>query len=79
MADLPTDDHMLQTYFNSDDNNSKFEGFSEQEFEEDIPNILESSDDEGENESNDEEIGDEVELSANFHDVKIGSSQNVYR
>lgn len=28
MADLPTDDHMLQTYFDSDDSNSEFEGFS---------------------------------------------------
>jgi len=49
MADLPTDDYMLQTYFNSDDNNSKFEGFSEQESDVDIPNVLESSDDEGQN------------------------------
>ena len=71
MADLPTDDHKLQTYLDSNDNNSEFEGISEQESDVDIPNILESSDDEGENESNDEEIDDEVELSANFHDVKI--------
>jgi hypothetical protein len=54
------------TYFDSDDNNSKFEGFSEQESDVDIPNILESSDNEGENESNDEEITDEVELSTNL-------------
>ena len=59
------------TYFDSDDNNSKFEGLSEQESDIDIPNILESSDNGGENESNDEEIADEVELSANFHNVKI--------
>jgi hypothetical protein len=30
-----------------------------------------SSDNGGENESNDEDIADEVELSANFHNVKI--------
>lgn len=71
MADLPTDDQMLQTYFNSDDDSSEFEGFSEQESDVDIPNILESSDDEGQNESSDEEIADEVEWSANFHDVNI--------
>jgi hypothetical protein len=35
----------------------------------DIPNILESSDNEGENENNDEEITDEVELSTNFHEI----------
>ena len=67
MADLPTDDYKFQTYLDSNDNNSEFEGISEQESDVDIPNILESSDDEGENESNDEEIEHEVELSANFH------------
>jgi hypothetical protein len=63
MADLSTDDHKFQTYLDYNDNNSEFEGISEQESDVDIPNILESSDDEGENESNNEEI-DEVELSA---------------
>ena len=43
MADLPTDDHKLQTYLDSNDNNSEFEGISEQKFDVDIPNILESS------------------------------------
>ena len=71
MADLPTDDYKFQTYLDSNDNNSEFEGISEQESDVDIPNILESSDDEGENESNDEEIDDEIELSANFHIVKM--------
>ena len=71
MTDLPTDDHKFQTYLDYNDNNSEFEGISEQESDVDIPNILESSDDEGENESNDEEIDDEVELSANFHNHKL--------
>ena len=70
MTDLPTDDHKFQTYFDSNDN-SEFEGISEQELDVDIPNILESSDDEGENESNDEKIDDKVELSANFHNHKL--------
>ena len=61
MADLPTDDHKFQTYLDSNDNNSEFEGISEQESDVDIPNILESSD---------EEIDDKVELSTN---VKIAS------
>jgi hypothetical protein len=43
MADLPTDDHKLQTYLDSNDNNSEFEGISERELDVDIPNILESS------------------------------------
>jgi hypothetical protein len=45
MADLPTDDYKFQTYLDSNDNNSEFEGISEQESDVDIPNILESSDD----------------------------------
>ena len=73
MADLSTDDHKFQTYLDSNDNNSQFEGISEQESDVDIPNILESSEDEGENESNDQEIDDEVELATNFHNVKIDS------
>ena len=41
MANLPTDDHKLQTYLDSNDNKSEFEGISEQESDVDIPNILE--------------------------------------
>jgi hypothetical protein len=31
MADLPTDDYKFQTYLDYNDNNSEFEGISEQE------------------------------------------------
>jgi hypothetical protein len=46
MAALPTNDQILDRYFQSDDDDSDFEGFSEVGSDVDIPNALDSSEDE---------------------------------
>jgi hypothetical protein len=43
MAALPTNDQILDRYFQSDDDDSDFEGFSEVGSDVDIPNALDSS------------------------------------
>jgi hypothetical protein len=59
MAALPTNDQILDRYFQSDDDDSDFEGFSEVGSDVDIPNALDSSEDEQGDDSeseNDDEI-----------------------
>jgi hypothetical protein len=46
MADVLTNDDMIERYFQSDDDESEFEGFSDNESDVDVPNALESSEDE---------------------------------
>ena len=46
MVALPTNDQILDRYFQSDDDDSNFEGFSEVGRDVDIPNALDSSEDE---------------------------------
>ena len=46
MADVLTNDDMIERYFQSDDDESEFEGFSDNEADVDVPNALESSEDE---------------------------------
>jgi len=58
MADLPTNEEMLEEYFASDDSESEFEGF-DVESDVDIPNALNSSDEEDENSENGDEIEDD--------------------
>ena len=48
MADLPSNDEMLEQYFASDDNQGEFEGF-DIESDVDVPNALNSSDVKDEN------------------------------
>ena len=54
MADLLSNEEMLDRYFQSDDNESDFEGFSEQESDVDIPNPFSSDEDDGESDIQDE-------------------------
>jgi hypothetical protein len=59
MAALPTNDQVLDRCFQSDDDDSDFEGFSEVGSDVDIPNALDSSEDEQGDDSeseNDDEI-----------------------
>ena len=58
MADLPTNEEFLEEYFASDDNESEFEGF-DAESDVDVPNALNSSDEEDENSENGDEIEDD--------------------
>jgi hypothetical protein len=46
MAALPTNEEILEQYFQSDDEDSEFEEFSEPKSDVDIPNPLNSSDEE---------------------------------
>jgi hypothetical protein len=59
MMALPTNDQVLDRYFQSDDDDSDFEVFSEVGSDVDIPNALDSSEDEQGDDSeseNDDEI-----------------------
>ena len=70
MADVLTNDDMIERYFQSDDDESEFEGFSDNEADVDVPNALESSEDEhGESENEDEM--DEIEWSDRFRNIQI--------
>ena len=60
MAALPTNEEILEQYFQSDDEDSEFEGFSEPESDVDIPNALNSSDEEPPDSDDDSENDDET-------------------
>jgi hypothetical protein len=70
MAALPTNDQILDRYFQSDDDDSDFEGFSEVGSDVDIPNALDSSEDElGDDDSESE--NDDVNWTDRFRDVEV--------
>lgn len=68
MADLLSNEEMLDRYFQSDDNESDFEGFSEQESDVDIPNAFSSDEDDGESVIQDEI---EEEWSSQLRPVRV--------
>lgn len=70
MADVLTNDDMIERYFQSDNDESEFEGFSDNESDVDVPNALESSEDEHGESDNDDEM-DEIEWSCRFRDIQI--------
>ena len=57
---LPTNDQILDRYFQSDDDDSDFEGFSEVGSDVDIPNALDSSEDEQGDDDSESENEDEI-------------------
>jgi hypothetical protein len=60
MAALPTNDQILDRYFQSYDDDSDFEGFSEVGSDVDIPNVLDSSEDEQGDDDSESENDDEI-------------------
>jgi len=66
MAALPTNDQILDRYFQSDDDDSDFEGFSDV----DIPNALDSSEDEQGDDDSESENDDEI-WTDRFRDVEV--------
>jgi hypothetical protein len=66
MADVPTNDDMIERYFQSN-TTSEFKGFSDNESDVDVPNALESSEDEHGESKNE----DEIEWSNRFHNIQI--------
>ena len=70
MAALPTNEEILEQYFQSDDEDSEFEGFSEPESDVDIPNPLNSSDEEHPDSDDDSENDDET-WTGRFRNVEI--------
>ena len=69
MVALPTNDQILDRYFQSDDDDSNFEGFSEVGRDVDIPNALDSSEDEQGGDNSESENDD-------FEMWKFTTSQN---
>jgi hypothetical protein len=70
MAALPINDQIMDRYFQSDDDDSDFEGFSEVGSDVDILNALDSSEDEQGDDDSESEIDD-------FEMWKFTTSQNV--
>jgi hypothetical protein len=70
MVALPTNEEILEQYFQSDDEDSEFEGFSEPESDVDIPNALNSSDEEPPDSDDDSENDDET-WTDRFRNVEI--------
>jgi hypothetical protein len=60
MAALPTNDQILDRYFQSVDDDSDFAGFSEVGSDVDIPNALNSSEDEQADDDSESENDDEI-------------------
>ena len=70
MAALPTNDQILDRYFQSVDDDSDFEGFSEVGSDVDIPNALDSSEDEQGDDDSESENDDEI-WTDRFRDVEV--------
>jgi hypothetical protein len=70
MAALPTNDQILDRYFQSDNDKSDFEGFSEVGSDVDIPNALDSSEDEQGDDDSESENDEEI-WTDRFRDVKV--------
>ena len=78
MAALPTNDQILDRYFQSVEDDSDFEGFSEVGRDVDIPNALDSSEDE--QGDDDSESGGKMTMKSgqtDFEMWKFMTSQNI--
>ena len=70
MAALPTNDQVLDRCFQSDDDDSDFEGFSEVGSDVDIPNALDSSGDEQGDDDSESENDNEI-WTYQFRNVEV--------